>query len=106
MAIIFKGIPSTNEPGDLYENKSSRFDLLVAQHYPAVYSFATRLTDDYRDAIALTRNAFGSARKQAQNRRNPTAIAIALVSAEAQAIALRALASQPAALDQSRALCR
>ena len=62
------------------KKKSSRFDRLVAQYYSAVYSFASRLTDDHRDAIALTRDAFSSARKQAQNLRNPTAIAIVLIS--------------------------
>jgi hypothetical protein len=44
--------------------KSSRFDVLVARCYPAVYSFASRLTDDPREAIALTRDAFNSTRKQ------------------------------------------
>ena len=44
--------------------KSSRFDVLVACYYPAVYSFASRLTDDPREAIALTRDAFKSTRKQ------------------------------------------
>jgi hypothetical protein len=28
------------------KTKSSRLDRLVARYYPAVYSFATRLTDD------------------------------------------------------------
>ena len=55
--------------------RTSRFDRLVARYYPAVYSFASRLTDDPREAIALTRRAFNSARKQAENLRNPTAIA-------------------------------
>jgi len=40
--------------------KSSHFDRLVARYYPAVYSFACRLTDDPREAIELTRNAFRS----------------------------------------------
>ena len=62
------------------KKKSSRFDRLVAQYYPAVYSFASRLTDDHRDAIALTREAVSSARRQAQKLRNPTAIAIVLLS--------------------------
>jgi hypothetical protein len=60
--------------------KSSRFDRLVAQYYPAVYSFATRLTDP-REAIALTRGAFNNARKEAENLRNPTAIALVLIAA-------------------------
>jgi DNA-directed RNA polymerase specialized sigma24 family protein len=37
------------------KTKNSRFDRLVARYYPAVYSFAARLTDDPRDAVALTR---------------------------------------------------
>jgi DNA-directed RNA polymerase specialized sigma24 family protein len=43
------------------KTKSSRFDGLVARYYPAVYSFAARLTDDPRDAVALTRQAFNAA---------------------------------------------
>ena len=54
---------------------SSRFDGLVARYYPAVYSFAARLTDDPRDAVALTRQAFNEARKQLQRMRSQPAIA-------------------------------
>jgi DNA-directed RNA polymerase specialized sigma24 family protein len=61
--------------------KSSRFDRLVARYYPAVYSFAARLTDDPREAVALTRHAFNSASKQLRSIRNQTAIATVLVSA-------------------------
>ena len=50
--------------------KSSRFDSLVARYYPAVYSFASRLTDDPREAVVLTRDAFQSTRKQLWNRRD------------------------------------
>jgi hypothetical protein len=50
--------------------KSSRFDSLVARYYPAVYSFASRLTDDPREAVMLTRDAFKSTRKQLRNRRD------------------------------------
>jgi DNA-directed RNA polymerase specialized sigma24 family protein len=63
------------------KTKNSSFDCLVAQYYPAVFSFASRLTDDPREAIALTRDAFNSARKQSRNLRNPTAIALVLISA-------------------------
>ena len=63
------------------KTKSSRFDRLVAQYYPAVYSFATRMTDDPRDAVSLTREAFDGARKQLSKVRNQTAIATVLVSA-------------------------
>jgi DNA-directed RNA polymerase specialized sigma24 family protein len=61
--------------------KSSRFDSLVARYYPAVYSFASRLTDDPCEAIALTRNAFRSAQKQLRSLRDQTAVATILVSA-------------------------
>jgi DNA-directed RNA polymerase specialized sigma24 family protein len=63
------------------KTKDSRFDRLVARYYPAVYSFAARLTDDPREAVALTREAFNGARKQLQSVRNQTAIATVLVSA-------------------------
>ena len=73
---------STNEQGRIVmKTKNSRFDRLVAQYYPAVYSFASRLTDNPREAIALTRGAFNSARKQTENLRNPTAIGLVLISA-------------------------
>src|SRR6266404_6772950 len=61
--------------------KNSRFDSLVARYYPAVYSFASRLTDDPRQVIALTRNAFRSAQKQLCSLRDQTAVATILVSA-------------------------
>ena len=63
------------------KTNSSRFDRLVVCYYPAVYSFACRLTDDHREAMALTRGAFNSARIQAEKLRNPTAIARVLISA-------------------------
>jgi DNA-directed RNA polymerase specialized sigma24 family protein len=63
------------------KTKSSRFDRLVARYYPAVYSFASRLTDDPREAIALTRDSFNSVRKRSKNLRNQTAIATVLISA-------------------------
>lgn len=63
------------------KTKSSRFDRLVARYYPAVYSFAARFTDDPREAVALTRQAFNSARKQLQRLYNQTAIATVLISA-------------------------
>jgi DNA-directed RNA polymerase specialized sigma24 family protein len=63
------------------KTNSSRFDGLVARYYPAVYSFAAILTDDPRDAVALTRQAFSGARKQLQKMRSQTAIATVLVAA-------------------------
>jgi len=61
--------------------KSSRFDRLVARYYPAVYSFAPRLTDDPREAIMLTRDAFNSTRTQLRNRRDEAVLASILISA-------------------------
>ena len=63
------------------KTKSSRFDVLVARYYPAVYSFAARLTDDPREAVTLTREAFNGARKQLQRMRSQTAIATVLIAA-------------------------
>src|SRR2546423_1850127 len=63
------------------QTQSSRFDRLVDRHYPAVYGLATRLTDDPRDAIALTRSAFESVRIQVAQLRNRTSIASELISA-------------------------
>ena len=61
--------------------KSSRFDRLVARYYPAVYSFASRLTDDPREAVVLTRDAFKSTRKQLRNRRDEVPLASILIFA-------------------------
>jgi DNA-directed RNA polymerase specialized sigma24 family protein len=61
--------------------KTSRFDALVARYYPAVYSFASRLTDDPRHAVVLTHDAFTSTRRQLRNRRDETALASILISA-------------------------
>jgi len=61
--------------------KSSRFDSLVARYYPAVYSFASRLTDDPREAVLFTHDALYSTRKQLQNRRDEVALASMLLTA-------------------------
>lgn len=61
--------------------KSLRFDVLVARYYPAVYSFASRLTDDPREAIALTRDAFNSTRKQLRSCCDDNVFASILTSA-------------------------
>ena len=60
---------------------TSGFDRLVARYYPAVYSFATRFTDDPREAVELTRDAFRSSQKQLRNLRDQTAVATTLISA-------------------------
>jgi DNA-directed RNA polymerase specialized sigma24 family protein len=63
------------------KTNNARFDSLVSRYYPAVYSFASRLTDDPREAITLTHDAFDAARRQLQHVRNKTAIATVLLSA-------------------------
>ena len=63
------------------KTNSSRFDVLVARYYPAVYSFAARLTDDPRQAVAPTRQAFNGARKQLQRMDSQSAIATVLIAA-------------------------
>ena len=61
--------------------RSSRFDTLVTRYYPAVYSFASRLTDDPVEAVLLTHDAFNSTRKQLQSRRDDVALVIILLNA-------------------------
>ena len=61
--------------------QSSRFDRLVVQYYLAVYTFVARFTDNPGEAVVLMRGAFYSARKRAEDLRNPTAIAFILISA-------------------------
>jgi hypothetical protein len=63
------------------KTKASRFDSLVARYYPAVYSFASRLTDDPREAVVLTYDAFQSTRNQLRNRRDESVLASILISA-------------------------
>jgi hypothetical protein len=65
----------------LMKTKSSRFDTLVARYYPAVYSFASRLTDDPREAVVLTHDAFNNGRKQLRNRRDEIALVSILLTA-------------------------
>ena len=59
----------------------TRFDTLVARYYPAVYSFASRLTDDPREAVLLTKDAFNTIRKRRWRRRNEVMLATILLNA-------------------------
>jgi hypothetical protein len=59
----------------------ARFDTLVARYYSAVYSFASRLTDDPREAVLLTPQAFSSTRSQLRIRRDEVALVIMLLNA-------------------------
>ncbi len=60
---------------------NSRFDSLVARYYPAVYGMAVRLTEDPREAVALTRAAFSTAKQQLNQLRDKTTIATVLLTA-------------------------
>jgi DNA-directed RNA polymerase specialized sigma24 family protein len=63
------------------KTKHARFETLVARYYPTVYSFASRLTDDPREAVLLTHDAFNSIRKQRWNRRDEVALVTILLTA-------------------------
>jgi DNA-directed RNA polymerase specialized sigma24 family protein len=73
------------------KTENSRFDALVTRYYPAVYSFVSRLTDDPREAIALTRDAFISTRKQLQSCRDDNVFATILMSIVIRAGLIRRL---------------
>ena len=62
---VLHGLPrGQNEQGKPpIKTYPARFDTLVARYYPAVYNFASRLTDDPRKALWLTYDAFRSIRK-------------------------------------------
>jgi hypothetical protein len=61
--------------------KRARFDNLVARYYPAVYSVASRLTDEPREAVLLTHQAFSSTRSQLRIPRDEVALVIMLLNA-------------------------
>lgn len=63
------------------KTKRVRFDTLVARYYPAVYTFASRLTEDPREAVLLTHDAFNSSRKQLQSPRDEVAFVTILLNA-------------------------
>jgi DNA-directed RNA polymerase specialized sigma24 family protein len=69
----------------LMKTKGARFDTLVARYYPTVYSFASRLTDDPREAVLLTHDAFNSTRKQLRGRRDEVALVTILLNAAIRA---------------------
>lgn len=63
------------------KTKHARFDTLVARYYPTVYSFASRLTDDPREAVLLTHDAFNRIRKKLWSRRDEGAVVTILLTA-------------------------
>jgi DNA-directed RNA polymerase specialized sigma24 family protein len=62
------------------KTKGACFDALVARYYPAVYSFASRLTDDPREAALLAHDAFTSTQKQLRTCCNENVFASILMS--------------------------
>ena len=72
--------PPTKEAKPIKTNPP-RFDTLVARYYPAVYSFASRLTDDPLEAVLLTHNAFNGARGQLGRCRGEVALVTILLNA-------------------------
>ena len=63
------------------KTKYTRFDTLVGRYYPAVYNFASRLTDDPREAVWLTHDAFNTIRKRRWRRCNEVMLATVLLNA-------------------------
>src|SRR5262245_14845523 len=59
---------------------SAPFDAFVGRYYPTVYSFASRLTDDPREATLLTHEAFDRLRKQLRTCRDESVLASILMS--------------------------
>jgi len=73
-----QGANQTRKPT---KTKCTRFDTLVDRYYPAVYSFASRLTDDPREAVLLTHDAFNTIRKRPRRRGNEVVLATILLNA-------------------------
>jgi hypothetical protein len=57
------------------------FSTLVARYYPAVYSLASRLTDDPREAVLITHDAFNTTRKLLRSGQDEIAVVTILLSA-------------------------
>ena len=55
------------------------FDRLVAHYYPAVYRFASRVADNHREAVVLTRDAFNSVKKRIPSSRDEFAFVAMLI---------------------------
>jgi hypothetical protein len=73
------------KPNPSIQTNLERFDTLVARYYPAVYNFASLLTDDPREAVLLTYRAFSSIRKQLWLSRDEIALVRILLKAVVRA---------------------
>jgi hypothetical protein len=84
---VLHGLPQEQEERGKPSIKTypARFDTLVARYYPAVYRFASRLTDDPRQAVLLTRRAFTSIRNQVWIPRDEIALVRILLKAVVRA---------------------
>jgi hypothetical protein len=84
---VLHGLPQgQNEQGKApIKTYPARFDTLVARYYPAVYNFASRLTDDPRKAVSLTQRAFASVRNQLWIPRDEIALVRILLKAVVRA---------------------
>jgi DNA-directed RNA polymerase specialized sigma24 family protein len=80
-SVLHGFLQQSNQKTKPIKTKRARFDTLVARYYPAVYSFASRLTDDPREAVLLTHDAFNSIRKQRRNHRDDVALVTILLTA-------------------------
>jgi hypothetical protein len=78
---MYGAVKCNNRINSPVKTKRARFDTLVARYYPAVYSFASRLTDDPREAVLLTHDAFNSTRKQLRSRHDEVARVTILLNA-------------------------
>ena len=65
--------------------KRPRFHTLVGRYYLAVYSLASQLTDDPREAVLLTHDAFNTTRKQLRGGHDDIALMTMLLSAVTRA---------------------
>ena len=63
------------------KGKRARFGTLVARYYSTIYSFASRLTDDPREAVLLTHEAFTTTRKKLRNHRSEAEFVTTLLGA-------------------------
>jgi DNA-directed RNA polymerase specialized sigma24 family protein len=63
------------------KGKRARFGTLVVRYYSTVYSFASRLTDDPREAVLLTHEAFTTTRKKLRNHRSEVEFVTTLLDA-------------------------
>lgn len=62
------------------KTKPSRFDRLVARHYPAIFHLAVRLSASPMEAVALTRRAFERAARELPRFRSADEIAFLLLT--------------------------